>query len=149
MSEHSSDSDSIHSDIQYDDTLEEEKLMTVREAIRSWKLRELEKNTRQDQTTKGLNPLRKYVANSARLFYDLQNYMATEKNKEKNMNDSLYVAIVQAIGSPEGLSFHFRALLQRMLERDLLELPFTVEPSIVDTFTQKGLTVDTNFPDEE
>jgi len=131
------------------DLQEEERIHKVRESIKDWKLRELEANTRFNKKADGLDPLRKYVAKSARLFYDLQNYLTTSQNKEENMKDKLYLMIVTAIGPPASLSLHGRTLLQSGLERDLVELPLTVDPKIVNSYTKKGLTLETNFPDEE
>lgn len=131
------------------DLKEEEQVDAIRNTIKEWKLRELEKNTRLNKKANGLDPLRNYVAKSARLYYDLQNYLQTEKNKEENLQDSLYIGIVTAIGSPGSLSYHLKTLIQHMLQRDLVELPLTVEPRIVNSYTKKGLVVNTNFPDEE
>ena len=155
MSERDSDLDSVNSSgasLDYEsmpDAQEEQQVNTVREAVKGWKLRELEQNTQMNKKANGLDPLRNYVAKSARLFYDLQKYLTTEQNKDENMNDTFYMEIIRAIGSPAAVTLHFRTLLQSMLERDLIELPLTVEPKVVNTYTTKGLTVNTNFPDEE
>jgi hypothetical protein len=131
------------------DAQEEERINTVRHTIKEWKLRELEANTQFNTKANGLDPLRKFVSKSARLFYELQNYLATSQNKEENMKDKLYTMIVSAIGPPGSLSLNERTLLQSLLERDLVELPLTVEPRIVNSYTKKGLALNTNFPDEE
>jgi hypothetical protein len=150
------DTDSIASIEAFDDIPEtpmdleeEERINKVRDTIKDWKLRELEANTHFNTKANGLDPLRKFVSKSARLFYDLQNYLTTSQNKEENMKDNLYVMIVSAIGSPGTLSLHGRTLLQSLIERDLVELPLTVEPKIVNSYTKKGLTLNANFPDEE
>jgi hypothetical protein len=150
-----SDRDSIESINQYDtmgmpeNDKESQHIQTVRNAIKDWKVREMGKNTMNANNTKGLASLRQYVANSARLFYDLNTYLTTEKNNEKNMNDSLYVQIVSAIGVPGALSFHLKTLLPHFLQRDLVELPFTVEPTVINSHAKKGNVVKTDFPDEE
>ena len=121
----------------------------VRNSIMNWKLREMDGNTSESSKANGLQGLRSYVAKSATLFYDLMNYLKTAKNKEQNMKDVLYVGIVDAIGVPATLNFHVRSLLEHILQRDLLELPFTVEPKVINTYAEKGLEVQTEFPDEE
>lgn len=131
------------------DQKEDEQVNTIRNTVKEWKLRELEKNTQFNKKANGLDPLRKYIAKSARLYYDLQNFLQTEKNRDENLEDLLYMAIVIAIGSPGGLSSHSKTLIQHMLQRDLVELPLTVEPRIVNSFHQKGLIIKQNFPDEE
>lgn len=154
-----SDKDSIESINAYDtdsnmnvtaeNSEDTERLGAVRQSIRNWKVREMDKNTSNTSNAKGLQSLRKYVANSARLYYDLNNYLNTEKNDEKNMQDSMYVGIVSSIGVPGGLSFHLKTLLQHILQRDLLELPFTLEPKLINTYAGKGIRAPTQFPDEE
>jgi hypothetical protein len=121
----------------------------VRNGVRDWKLRELDKNTTETSQAHSLQGLRSYVAKSATLFYDLMGYMKTATNKEKNMKDVLYVSIVDAIGAPGALDYHVRNVLEHILQRDLLELPLTVEPKVVNTYAEKGLKVQTEFPDEE
>ena len=150
-----SDSDSLDSIAPYEtrnapeDPEEEAKLTSVREAVRTWKQREMEKNTDSTVSAKSLGPLRSFVANSAQLFYDLQGYLDTSQNKESNLKDKLYVAIVSAIGSPAALTLHSKLLLTNLLERDLVELPFTMEPSIINSYAKKGLHAPTEFPEEE
>jgi hypothetical protein len=148
-----SDRDSLDSIAPYEnkslpeDPAEQEKVMNVREAVRAWKARELPKMANSEP--RGLGFLLKYKANSARLYNDLNTYLNTSQNNEKNMADSLYRSIVTAIGAPGSLPFHTRILLESLLERDLLELPFTVKPSVVNTYAKKGMRVETEFPDEE
>lgn len=150
-----SDKDSLESIAAFDDMEENNvpvnnpEIEAVRESIRNWKLRELERNTMQNKKPNGLGSLRDYVAKSAKLYYDLNTYLNTSQNKEQNMKDSYYVNIVTTIGQPASLSFPFRLLLDHILQRDLLELPLTVEPKIVNHYTKEGLKVDTQFPDEE
>jgi len=148
-----SDRDSLDSIAPYenisvpDDPQEEEKLGSVREAVREWKERELGKNT--NQKPNGLVSLRNYVANSARLYYDLNTYLNTSQNNEKNMEDKLYRSIVGAIGAPGSLPFHTRILLESLLERDLIELPFTIKPNVINSYAKEGIHTETDFPDEE
>lgn len=132
------------------DDLEESTYITnVRNSVRDWKLREMDANTSETSKANGLGGLRSYVAKTAQLFYDLQTYLNTSKNKEKNMADVLYVSIVEAIGIPATLNQHIRRLLEHFLQRDLVELPLTVEPTVINSYAQKGLEVKTEFPDEE
>lgn len=121
----------------------------VRNAIKDWKLREQDKNTNTNNNAKGLKSLREYVTGTANLYYDLKNYLSTSQNKEKNMQDNLYVNIITAIGAPGALSNPLRILLERVLERDLIELPFTVEPRVINTYAEENIKVTTDFPDEE
>jgi len=150
-----SDSDSLDSIARYETREpvenEEEKTVVanVRNAVREWKLREMDKNTDFNVSAKGLEPLRSFVANSAQLFYDLQSYMSTLQNKESNLKDKLYVAIVSAIGNPASLTVHSKLLLTNALERDLVELPFTVEPAVINSYAGKGYEASTEFPEEE
>lgn len=128
-------------------------LEPVREAIRDWKLREQDKNTNTNVNAKSLKSLRNYVSNTGKLYYDLKNYLSTSQNEQKNMEDSYYVSIVTAIGQPGSLSSPLRILLERVLERDLIELPFTVEPNVINSYAKKNLKQNTSnvlsFPDEE
>lgn len=136
-----------------DDTvedLEESNYMNgVRNSIRDWKLREMDANANESSQPNGLRGLRNFVNKSAKLFYDLQSYLNTSKNDEQNMKDSLYVSIVNSIGVPATLSYHIRTLLDHILQRDLVELPFTVEPKVINSYAKKGYEVKTEFPDEE
>jgi hypothetical protein len=125
------------------------KVNEIRNKVRDWKLREIDGNTTETSNAKGLQGLRNYVSKSATLFYDLMNYMKTAKNKEQNMKDVLYVSIVEAIGVPAALNYHIRTVLEHVLQRDLVELPFTVEPKVINTYAEKGLEVATEFPDEQ
>ncbi len=155
MSDTESDRDSLESinafDKEEEEVNEEEvnKLNKVREAVQNWKTKEMDKNTMNESNTKGLGALRNYVAKSARLFYDLNAYLQTEKNNETNMNDKYYVNIITAIGIPGGLSYHVKSLLQTLLERDLVELPFTIQPNVINSHAEKGERVNTEFPEEE
>lgn len=128
---------------------DEEQILNVRNAIRDWKVREFDNTTTPSSNPKGLGLLRQYVAKSARLFYDLTNYLETSRNKEQNMKDALYVNIVTAIGSPGTLSFHVKTLLETLFQRDLVELPFTIEPKVVNTYAKKGFQAQQEFPEEE
>ena len=155
MSDTESEKDSLESINAFDQDLqsinEEEstKLEVVRNAIQTWKAKEMDKNTMNASNTKGLGSLRNYVAKSARLFYDLNTYLSTEKNNEANMKDKYYVNIITAIGIPGGLSLHVKSLLEHVLERDLVELPFTLDPNVINTHATKGVRVNTEFPEEE
>lgn len=154
-SEYSSDRDSLESIAPYetrglqDDPQELQRIASVRDAVRTWKQRELDKNSNKNQKPKGLGSLRKYVANSAKLYYDLNTYLNTSQNDEKNMTDDLYRSIVAAIGVPGTLPFHTKFVLESLLERDLIELPFTIEPKVVNTYAKQGIHTNTDFPDEE
>lgn len=130
-------------------TNDEAQIDTVRNAVRDWKIREFDNTTTPNANAKGLGLLRQYVAKSARLFYDLLNYLQTSRNKEQNMKDALYVNIITAIGPPGSLSFHVKTLLESFLQRDLVELPFTIEPNVVNSYAKKGFTAQQEFPDEE
>ena len=144
--------DSIEGMNNYEDTTDpktEEYLQNVRNKVRDWKTREMEKNTNQKTNAKSLDSLRKYVATSAALYYDLLNFLTTSKNNEKNMGDTLYVNIIAAIGSPSSITSHLRTLLQHFLQRDLVELPFTMEPKIINTYAKNGIKSQTEFPEEE
>lgn len=150
-----SDRDSVNSMEAYNEKADlkelgdEPEVMNVRNAIRDWKVREFDKTTTPTSNAKGLGLLRQYVANSARLFYDLTNYLQTSKNKEQNMKDALYVKIVTAIGPPGSLSFHVKTILETLLQRDLVELPFTIEPNVVNSYAKNGLQAQQEFPEEE
>jgi hypothetical protein len=128
---------------------EEPHMMNVRNSIRDWKVREFDKTTTPSSNAKGLRLLREYVANSGRLYYDLNNYLQTSQNKEENMKDVLYVKIVAAIGPPGSLDFHLKTMLETLLQRDLLELPFTIEPNVVNSYAKNGLRAQQEFPEEE
>ncbi len=128
---------------------DENHINRVRNSIMNWKLREKDENTLESSQANGLQGLRAYVAKSAMLFYDLMNYIKTSQNKEQNMKDVLYVSIIEAIGIPSTLNYHVRILLEHILQRDLIELPFTIEPKVINTYAEKGLEVKTEFPDEE
>jgi hypothetical protein len=128
---------------------EQTKVMNVRNAVKEWKVREFDKTTGRNSNPKGLDRLREYSAKSARLFYDLENYLKTAQNKEQNMKDTFYVNIVMAIGVPGALSYHLKTILESLLERDLVELPYTIEPRVVNTYAKDGLQAQQDFPQEE
>ena len=134
---------------QIEDLEETNYLKSVRNSIRDWKLREMDANANETSKANGLQGLRNYVSKSAKLFYDLQAYLLTSKNDEQNMKDALYVSIVDSIGMPATLTHHIRLLLEHILQRDLVELPFTVEPKVINSYAKKGLEIQTEFPDEE
>jgi hypothetical protein len=132
-----------------DDEKEIQYMQNVRNKVQDWKLREMDKNTTEKSNAKGLLGLRMYLNKSAKLFYDLNTYINTSKNNDKNMKDALYASIIEAIGLPGALAYHTKMLLQHILERDLVELPFTINPSAVNERAKKGIEVQTQFPDEE
>ena len=150
-----SDRESVNSMEAYNEKQEQQtpedegQIMNVRNAISNWKVREFDNTTRPTSNAKGLQSLRQYVAKSARLFYDLTNYLRTSKNNEQNMKDSLYVTIVTAIGPPGSMGFHIKTVLEGLLQRDLVELPFTIEPKVVDTYAKNGIQAQQEFPEEE
>ena len=150
-----SDTDSLSSIEGYDtkdevgSTEDMNRVNTVRNTVRDWKLREMDKNTELNSNPSGVNGLRNYVSKTARLFYDLTSYLNTSKNDEKNMKDVLYVSIVDAIGLPATLNRHVKIMLEHILQQDLVELPYTVEPKVINTYAKKGMEAQTEFPDEE
>lgn len=121
----------------------------TREAVKNWKQRELDKNTLKENDSKGLSSLRNYVSKSSELYYDLNTFLSTSKNNEKNMKDDMYVNIVSAIGNPGSLTSHMRTLLKHYLERDLVELPFTLETDMINSQAKNGNRAQTDFPEEE
>ena len=129
--------------------VENEQVNTIRRAVQEWKTREIEKNTESNANAPGLNPLRKYVNNAARLYYDLNTFLTTSKNNEKNMSDKLYVNIVSAIGNPGALSFTMKTMLDHFFQRDLIELPYTMNPVLVNQYAKNGTKAETEFPEEE
>lgn len=124
-------------------------LSTVRTAVQAWKANEFAKTATGNSNAKGLGSLRHYTANAARLFYDLTSFLTTSKNKDHNMKDMYYVSIVSAIGLPGSLSFPLRTLLENALQHDLLELPYTIQPAVVNTYAKNGLVAQQEFPEEE
>jgi len=132
-----------------DNQEEEEHIINVRNAIRNWKTREFDTTTGPNSKAKGLQLLRHYVAKSGRLFYDLTNYLQTSRNDEQNMKDILYVNIVAAIGVPSSLTPHSKTLIETFLQRDLVELPFTIEPKIVNSYAKNKFQAQQEFPEEE
>lgn len=159
MSDRGSDSDTdslssiegydINDEIENTEDEDMTRVNTVRNTVRDWKLREMDKNTELTSNPSGVNGLRNYVSKSARLFYDLTSYLNTSKNDEKNMKDVLYVSIVDAIGLPATLNQHVKTMLEHILQQDLVELPYTVEPNVINTYAKKGMEAQTEFPDEE
>jgi hypothetical protein len=154
MSDTESDRDSLEGINDYDGERaipenEVQYVNSVRDAVKNWKQREMDNNTLKENNSAGLGSLRNYVSKSAQLYYDLNTFMTTSKNNEKNMKDSLYVGIVSAIGNPASLSFNLRTLLEHFLQRDLVELPFTLETDMINSHAEKGVTLQTDFPDEE
>lgn len=126
-----------------------QQVANVRTAIQNWKSREFGKNKEINTNAEGLNPLRKYVSNTAQLYYDLMTYLNTAKNNEKNMSDKLYVNIISAIGVPGALPFHLKTILQHFLQQDLVELPYTIAPPVINAYAKQGITASKEFPEEE
>ena len=154
MSDTESDKDSLDFINDYDGERpvpqeEIQQVNAVRNAVRSWKEREMENNTLREKNSKGLGSLRNYVSKSSQLYYDLNSFLKTSKNDEKNMKDNLYVSIVTAIGNPASLTSHLRTLMNYYLERDLVELPFTLEKNMINSQAEKGNVAQTDFPEEE
>lgn len=132
------------------DTVEDENhIEEVRKAVSEWKTKGLNQNVENTVKANGLEPLRAYVADTAQLYYDLNSYLKTSENEESNMKNTNYVKIITAIGSPASLSNHLMIVLQHLLKRDLIELPFTVDSKVVNSYAKKGQAVNTDFPDEE
>lgn len=151
-----SDSESSYDDrqedefeIQPENQQEEATLQNVRIAVQNWKVREMGKNKETNANVQGFDPLRKYVSNAARLYYDLLTYLETSKNKETNLMDKYYVNIISAIGVPGALPYTLKTLLQHILQRDLVELPYTMEPTIINAHAKEGNRATTEFPEEE
>ena len=128
---------------------EETALQNVRSAVQEWKVREIGKNKETNANVQGFYPLRKYVSNAARLYYDLITFLKTSKNNETNMLDKHYVNIISAIGIPGALPYTLKTLIQHMLQRDLIELPYTMEPAIINAHAKEGNQATTEFPEEE
>lgn len=128
---------------------DQNQMQEIRSAVREWKTRELYKNTAPNSNEKGYASLNKYIANAAQLFYDLIDYIKTSQNKEQNMRDSLYVKIVGAIGNPGALSQPLILALESLLSRDLIELPYTLEPKMTNAFAKEGIQAQKEFPEEE
>lgn len=148
MSEYDSDQDSlmIPDDNQEIDE-EDQQIQNVRDAVRGWKERELDKNTDASTKPKGLAQLRTYATTSAKLFYALERYITSKiKDPLLTMNAE---DIVKAIGDPETLSNHLRIVLKDLLERDLIELPFVIDPNVSKAYAEEGMVTQTEFPDEE
>ena len=84
-----SDSETSYEDRQEEPANEEEEtaLQTIRSAVQNWKVREMGKNKETNANVQGFDPLRKYVSNAARLYYDLLTFLKTSKNNETNMLD--------------------------------------------------------------
>jgi hypothetical protein len=128
---------------------EETQVETLRKIVQEWKTRELKKNTEPSANPKGLAPLQGYVANAARLYYDMNDYMEKQTEKEENKQDGLYQRLRDTIGDPQSLRNHQRTMIHRLLERDLIEFPLTVDPRAVNTYTKKGYSGVPEFLDEE
>lgn len=124
---------------------EEERIERVREAVKIWKMREMDKSADKKQDPASFNGLHHFLIAAAKLLIDLSNYIKSSQNKDENMRDNLYVAIIQAIGHPDNLTSFERILIENNLKRDLVELPFTAEPSIIDAHAGKGIKADTKF----
>jgi hypothetical protein len=153
MSDTESETDSLgpmpETETRIDSTEDQNHIQEIRSAVREWKTRELYKNTAPNSNAKGHDALTKYIANAAQLFFDLISYIKTSQNKEQNMRDSLYVKIVGAIGNPGALSHPLLMNLELLLSRDLIELPYTLEPKMTNAFAKEGIQAQKEFPEEE
>lgn len=148
------ESDSLGSLTAYDrdDSENEEEdtqIESLRKIVQEWKTRELKKNTAATANPRGLAPLQAYVANAAKLYYDMNDYLEKQTEKEENKQDGLYQSLRDAIGDPQMLRNHQRMMIHRLLERDLIEFPLTVDPKVVNTYTKKGFSGVPEFLDEE
>lgn len=148
------ESDSLESQTAYDGEEvepqeEEEKIETLRSLLHDWKVRELQKNTSLTANPRGLVPLQTYLAKAAKLYYDVNDYIENQGEKEENEKDNLYRQLRDTIGTPTELSTHQRILIHRLLERDLIEFPLTVDPKVVNTYTKKGYSGVLEFLEEE
>lgn len=128
---------------------EEDHIDSVRKAVKTWKMRELDKSADKKQDPASFNSLHHFLTAAAQLLIDISNYIKSSQNKDENMKDNLYVAIIQAIGDPNNLSSHERIHIENVLNRDLVELPFTVDPSIINAHAKKGIKANTKFYNEE
>lgn len=128
---------------------EENHIEEVRKAVSSWKERELDKASDIKQDPQSLDRIQQFLRLAAKLLYDLLNYIKSAKNNDENMKDKLYVKIVTAIGNPSDLTSHERINMEDILNRDLVELPFTVKPSMVNAHAKKGIKVSTNFSSDQ
>lgn len=128
---------------------EENHIEAVRNAIRLWKERELDKASDSKQDPQSLNRLQQFLVLAARLLYDLLNYMKSAKNKDENLRDKLYVKIISTIGHPDNLTSHERINIENILNRDLIELPFTVDPKIVNAHAKKGIKISDSFSSDQ
>jgi hypothetical protein len=118
------------------------KVKPVRESVKAWKLRELEKTTNDETDPQDMTWLRKFVKAAALLYFDLIVYMDKAKNKDENMKDDLYVKIIGAIGIPSALSTTERFTIESMLNRDLVELPLTIEEAAIDERAESRQSLD-------
>jgi hypothetical protein len=124
---------------------EELRIDNVREAIKEWKIRELDKASDIKQDPEGFARIQQFLQLAARLLYDLLDYIKSSKNKQENLKDKLYVNIVSAIGDPNELTSHERINIEDILNRDLVELPYTVEPRMINIHAKHGIHAATSF----
>lgn len=124
---------------------EEDHIDSVREAVKRWKRRELDKSAGQKENPDSFNGLNNFLRATARLLYDIQEYISSAQNKEENMKDHLYVKIIQAIGNPFTLSSFERINIEDVLNTDLVELPYTVDPDLIDEFKEKKIKANTKI----
>lgn len=124
---------------------EEEHIVNVREAVKTWKARELDKSADKKQDAASFNSLNNFLQATARLLYDIKEYIRSAKNKEENMKDHLYVKIIQAIGDPNELSSYERINIEDILNTDLIELPFTVDPHLINSYSKKKIKANTKI----
>lgn len=132
-----------------EDYKESPKLKPVRESVKAWKVRELQKSTDEDRDPSDIKWLRQFVKASAVLFFDLKMYLDKSQNKEENLKDDLYVKIIGAIGSPTELSTTERYTMENVLNRDLVELPLTIDEDAIDERAESRLSLNGSALNEE
>ncbi len=128
---------------------EENHIEAVRNAVSIWKERELDKASDSKQDPQSLDRLKQFLVLAARLLYDLLNYIQSAKNKDENMKDKLYVKIITSIGNPDNLTTHERINIENILNRDLVELPFTVNPKMINAHAKKGIQIPHSFSSDQ
>lgn len=125
------------------------KVRPVRESVKAWKVRELEKTTEDATDPQDISWLRKFVRAAALLFSDLMVYMEKNRNKDENMKDDLYVKIVVAIGKPDELTTTERYSLEDILNRDLVVLPLTIDEDAIDERANSDLHLNSSMLNEK
>jgi hypothetical protein len=132
-----------------DDLKETTKVKPVRESVKAWKMRELDKTTENATDPEDMSWLRKFVKAAALLFSDLMVYVEQNQNKDENMKDDLYVKIVVAIGAPHELTTTERYSLENVLNRDLIVLPLTIDEDAIDERAKEELHMNASMLNEK